>query len=342
MDNTSRKRVLDAILHKTPDRLPVDLWAEPEVVEKLLKYFGVSNWNQVLDILEIDIRTVEPVLPPLIYESKTIRRNHWGERWQKTEYGWIHTEGALFNAQTIEELESYAWPSCDSNDYSTIGRQIEEVSGRAILYGFSDIWERAALVVGLENMMVQMAENPAFAHYLVRKFTDYYKEDWRRAIEASGGKIDIMLQLTDLGTQIAPLMSPDMFREFIKPYAKELFDVAKAAGVHCMFHSCGSCISFIPDLIEIGMDILNPIQVSAKNMDPLRLKREFGSTIAFHGAIDEQKTLSVAQPEEVRAEVLEAKRILGEGGGYILCSTHLLQDDTTIENILALYDVSLR
>jgi len=333
---------LDALSHRIPDRLPVDLWAEPEVKEKLLHYFGVSEWNRVLDILEIDVRIVEPINPPLIYESKTLRRNHWGERWQKTEYGWLHTVGALHNACTMEELESYAWPSCDDNDYETLGRQIDEASGRAILYGFADVWERAALVIGLENMMIQMADNPKFVHYIVRKFTDYYKEDWRRAIEASGGRIDILLQLADLGTQLAPLISHEMFREYIKPYVTELFDVAKKAGIQCMFHTCGSAASFIPDLIETGMDILNPVQVSAANMSLSVLKRDFGSKIAFHGAIDEQETLSVATPEQVREKVLEARRILGEGGGYILCSTHLLQDDISIENILALYDTSLR
>jgi len=341
MNDKSRKRVMDAIAHREPDRLPADLWAEPEVKEKLLKYYVTSDWNHVLDILEIDVRLVEHVAPPLIYEGD-VRCNQWGECWRKTDGGWNHTKGKLFNAQTIEELENYNWPSCDDLDYSTLREQIDRVPGRAILYGFSDVWERAALVVGMENMYVQMAENPPFVHYIVRKFTDYYKEDWRRALAAAGDKIDIMIQLSDLGTQIAPLISPEMFRTYIKPCVKELFDVAKAAGKACMFHACGCSAVFIPDLIETGMDILNPVQVSAADMEPEILKKRFGEKITFHGGIDEQKLLCSAGPAEVQAKVRETAQILGKNGGYILCSTHLLQDDIPIKNIVAMYDVSLR
>lgn len=338
----SRKRVLDALSFRQPDRLPVDLWAEPEVKDNLIKHLNCSKWDEVLEILEVDVRTIEPVIPADIYESATIRRNIWGERWKKSYLGWQHTDGALYGAQTVEELEAYRWPSCDNNDYSTLSEQIEQAEGRAILYGFSDIWERAAMVIGIENMLVQMAENPPFVHYLVRKFCDYYKEDWRRAIEATSGKIDMMLQMTDLGTQISQFISLEMFREYLKPYFTELFAVPKAAGIKCMFHSCGCVAPFIPDLIETGMDILNPIQVSAAQMDSVILKRSFGEKIAFHGAIDEQKTLCVATPEQVQQEVLDAKRILGADGGYIMCSTHFLQNDIPIENILAMYDTALR
>lgn len=338
----SRKRVLDALSFRQPDRLPVDLWAEPEVKEKLMKHLNCTKWNDVLDILEVDVRTIEPVIPADLYESATIRRNIWGERWQKSYLGWQHTDGALYNAQTIEELEAYNWPCCDDNDYSTLATQIEQAGGRAILYGFSDIWERAAMVIGIENMLVQMAENPPFVHYLVRKFCDYYKEDWLRAIEATCGNIDIMLQMTDLGTQISQLISIDMFHEYLKPYFTVLFAVPKAAGIKCMFHSCGCAAPFIPDLIDTGMDILNPVQVSAAQMDPAVLKQKYGAKIAFHGAIDEQKTLCVATPQQVQQEVLDAKRILGTGGGYIMCSTHFLQNDISVENILAMYEPSLR
>lgn len=222
-DGASRERVLRALRHEQPDRVPVDLWGEawvepePEssIKQELLNRFPGHSWNEVLDRLEVDIRTIEPIRPEFRYPAPNLCQNYWGERWMHTSAGWYHTDGALHGASTIQELECFNWPSCDNNDYSVLASQLEEVRGRATLYGFADIWQRASLVIGVDNMFYKMVDQPDFVHFLVNKFTDYYAEDLTRALEATDGKIDIFWMCSDLGTQEGQLISLEMFREFL-------------------------------------------------------------------------------------------------------------------------------
>jgi uroporphyrinogen decarboxylase len=194
----------------------------------------------------------------------------------------------------------------------------------------------------MENVMIDMIERPEMVHYLIGKFTDFYCEDISRALEATDGGFDIYCEWSDFGTQRGLLISIPLFRQFLAPYLKRMIDLCHSAGLEFMLHSCGAIRPLIPDLIELGVDILDPIQVAAEGMDPAGLKREFGGKLAFHGGVCTQHTLPFGTPEDVRAAVLDRVATLGAGGGFVLASSHDISADTPPENIVAMYDPQLR
>lgn len=342
----SWERVFVALNKNKPDRVPVDFWAEPCVKERLLQDLGLKCLADILEYLNIDIRTLTPVEPAYKMLSQNTIENFWGERWKRVyHYGWEeweHIQGALYGAKTLDDLKQFNWPTPDIIDYGVLKKQLEKYKGYAIKYGSSDIWERPCLVRGIEDFLCDMALRPEMAHFMIKKYTDFYCEDLTRALEVTKGQIDIYLTLSDVGTQVGPLISMDMFNIYIAPYVKRLFSIARAANVKTMFHSCGAVCSFIPAFIDMGMEILNPIQVRAKGMNPRKLKEEFGDRICFCGGIDIQKTLPQGSPDDVRKEVEKRIEELGYDGGYILSATHNIQIDTCTENILAMYDVNIR
>ena len=194
----------------------------------------------------------------------------------------------------------------------------------------------------MENVLLDMIERPDMAHYLIEKFTAFYCEDINRALEATNRGFDIYCEWSDFGTQRGLLISTRLFREFLAPYLKRMIDLCHSAGVKFMLHSCGAIRDLIDDFIALGVDILDPIQVAARGMEPAGLKRAFGERLAFHGGICTQRTLPFATPQDVRGEVLNRIATLGAGGGYILASSHDISADTPPANVVAMYDPELR
>ncbi len=346
MPVTPRERVLTTLNRQRPDRAPIDYWAEPCVTERLLRELNLPDRDALLDHFQVDVRALTAIEPPLRDLPGGVKENFWGERWQQVNVlgtgEWFHVGGALAQAETLADLEQYPWPTPDVFDYSCLKEQVRKYRGYARRYGFGDNFERPSLVRGKEQFYCDLALRPEMAHYLIDKFTTFYCEDLTRALEATGGQIDIVLLLADLGTQQGLMFSKEMLDTFFTPYAAKLFAIAKQAGVKSMLHSCGSVRAYIPELIQAGVDILNPIQVGAKGMVPAELKREFGQSICFHGGVDIQRTLPRGTPADVRAEVRTRVGELGDNGGYILCSTHNLQNDASTANIVAMYDVDMR
>ena len=344
-DMNSRERVLAAINHQETDRVPADIWAEGEVWARLIEDLRVPGPDDVRELLNVDIRYISPVYPPDV-ERDGIRQNMWGERWARanTPWGenWEHIDGALAGVSSLAEIEAFPWPTCDDVDYSGLAEQCDRYDGYAIAYGNADIFERPALVRGFENMLCDTALNPDWVEYLTGIFLDFFVEEFIRTMEATGGRIDIYYALTDLGTQSGLLQSMDTFRRFIAPSIRALADLVHRHGVKFMFHSCGAVREAIPELIELGVDILNPIQPAAVGMDPEGLKRDFGNDLCFHGGVDIQYLLPLESAAAVRREVQRRVGILGDGGGYILAPSHNLQQDISTENVLAMYDLSLR
>lgn len=324
----------------------MDYWAEPCVTERLLSDLGLPERDALLDRFAVDVRALSAIEPPLRDLPGGMRENFWGERWQKVRVlgtdEWFHVTGALAEAETIEDLERYAWPTPDLFDYSPLKEQLQKYKGYALRYGFGDNFERPSLVRGKEQFYCDLALRPDMAHFIIDKFTEFYCEDLTRALEATNGQIDMVLLLADLGTQQGLMFSKEMLNTFFAPYAAKLFAIARQAGVKSMLHSCGSIRDYIPELIDAGVEILNPIQVRARGMVPSELKREFGKRLCFHGGVDIQRTLPRGTPGEVREEVRTRVGELGHDGGYIVCSTHNLQNDAPTENILAMYDVEAR
>jgi uroporphyrinogen decarboxylase len=345
---TSGERVLAAARRRLPDRTPADYKAEPEVNRYMMEHLGVDTYEALLRRLEVDVRRLEPryVGPAHRRFDDGVFEDYWGIRSKrlKADHGSydMHVETPLWSARSVADLEAHRWPSPDIFDYSVMREQCRRYEGFAVMYEGADLFTRPCILRNMENVMVDMIERPEMAHFLFDKFTTFYCEDIARALEATDRGFDVYCEWSDYGTQRALLISIPMFREFLAPYLKRMIDLCHSAGVTFMAHSCGAIGPLIPDLIALGVDILDPIQVAAEGMEPAVLKREFGDRLAFHGGICTQRTLPFGSPDDVRAAVVDRVATLGAGGGYILASSHDLGADTPPENIVAMYDPALR
>ena len=307
-----------------------------------MSHFGCTDQEPILRRLGIDIRHLNAECPDEVEIGPGTFRNMWGEQYIYRDSGWgamrEDVKGALADATTFEELEGFGWPTPDDLDYSNLREQCDAFAEYALVYGSADIWQRPALVRGWEEMFLDMVERPAWAHYLSRTFCDFYLDDYTRAQDAADGRIDLFLLISDLGSQSAPLISPAMFGEFVAPYIREMTDRIHDLGARVLFHSCGAIAPFIPDLIDLGVDALDPVQPVTPEMAPEHLATASGGRISFHGGIDMQHLLPRARPDEIRREVRRYCQTLGAAGGYILGPGHLFQPDVPMANIVAVYD----
>ncbi len=344
----SRERVLTAIARRTPDRAPADYKADPQVNRRMFERLGVGDLDALQDRLHTDIRRVDPryVGPPDRDVGGGVMEDYWGIRSKsvKTAAGvdqqFVRT--ALWDATTLADFERHPWPWPDIFDYRSLAGECRRYPEHAILFEGSDLFTRPAILRGMENLLIDLVERPELAHFLFEKFTAFYCEELTRALEATRSGFQLYCEWSDYGTQQGLLLSIPMWREFAAPYLRRLIGICHGGGVKFMLHSCGSIRRLIPDFIELGVDVLDPIQVRAHGMDPAELKREFGDRISFHGGVDIQKTLPFGTPEDVRREVAERVRTAGAGGGYIIAPTHEIQPDAPVENILAMYEPALR
>ncbi len=293
---TPRERVLTALSHRQPDRTPCDFWAEEPTWNRLLAHSGHNDRNRLLDELAVDIRHLDLPRP----RGTSGRRRHIPELLGRA----VRLQGRRPGARCVRTA-AVPWPtpsvwptwkrSIGPRPTSSTTRRLPSSAaastGTALLYGFADVWQRPGLVRGWEGMFLDMVERPEWVHFLGRKFTDFYREDYTRAAEATGGRIDLYLLISDLGGQSGPLISKSMFRQFIAPYLREMIDCIHGLGGKVLYHSCGAIASLIPELIALGVDVLDPIQPVGPAMQPERLKADYGGRISFHGGIDMQRLL---------------------------------------------------
>jgi len=353
----SRERVSLALAHKEADRVPVDYWATPEVTGRLLHRFGFSNREELLQHLDVDFRYVEgPAYvgpPPRVREDGSVE-DHWGVLRVRVEVGTGEQATAyqevldfpLAGAKSAEEIEDYPkWPSPDWFDYACVREQVAEArrTGKVVVF-MGDRLNRCAQLKpamylrGVEQILLDLALNPEIAEAVFGRVAGFYLEYARRTFEAAGGGLDIFMMGDDFGTQTGPLLSPAMWRRFLRPGFQAFIALAKRHRLTVAHHSCGAIEPLIPDLIECGLDILNPLQPDVRGMDPRELKRRFGGRLCFHGGISIQRALPFGSPDDVRSEVRERFESLGPGGGYVFCTAHNIQADTPLENIEALFE----
>ena len=336
-----KERVLNCINRLDFDRIPCNFRAEEPTLKRLFEHVGHYDYDKLLCDLHIDTRFVDSIAPGEKDYGDFIQ-NYWGERYIYTQSQWgkvrHNLPGVLREAESLQELEDFSWPTVDMMDYSGLKKRCEKYSDYAIIYGSGDIFTRPSLVRDIEPFLIDMHDNPEFVHFLAGKFTDFYIEDYTRAQKESDNGIDIFICYTDLATQRGPFFSPLMFDEFLAPYLKRLADRVHDLGALLFFHTCGESYDFFDRLINCGVDIIDPIQRTSDKMAPERLKADFGSRVCFHGGIDVQTTLPYGTPEEVRAEVRRYIDVFKESGGYICSSAHFMQHDTPPENIIAMYD----
>lgn len=347
---TSKERVLAAINLEQPDRVPMDYHGNRFVLDRLRADLGVSTHRELLEALGSDIvdlrGTVDPAWvgprPASREIGDGVRENYWGWR-QKTVQAACgpeeqYVDFVLAGATSVDDLAAHAWPSPDWFDFADFAERLEPWRDFAIMATGVSVYQHPSFLRGIDNLMLDMAGDPEMANYLMDRFTDFYLEYFDRMLSAAGGRIDILRQADDLGTQESLFFSPQMFRTYIKPRTAKFVELAHSHSAKFMFHSCGAIVPLIDDLIEIGVDILDPLQAAAKGMEPEVLQERFGDRICLHGGIDTQYLLPQGSPEEVAAEVRRRSEILGKGGGYILAPCHVLQLDVPTENVLAMRD----
>ncbi len=376
MSMTPRERVLAAINHEEPDRVPIVIGVsnatgiKMKPYQELKRLLGIDapdeyiyDWpelgtaaidEETMIRLRSDVRGVLDLEPEWVRERNRKRPPHtpyidsWGTGQVEIEPGeWFPGVHPLKDATTIEEIEAYEhWP--DMNDPTRVAHvreqalRLREENQYAImgtpwlLFPF----ERAHALQGMEQFMLNLALNPDFAVALLRKITDHCKVLMDHFLRECGDLIDIIKIGDDLGSQTGLLISPRMYRKYLKPFHAEFIAFIKErTDAKVFFHTDGDVMDLVGDFIEIGVDILNPIQTSAGRMADLpQLKRRYGDKIAFCGAIDTHHILPHGTPEEVRQEVKRVIEILGPGGGYMVASVHTIMNDVPAENILAMVD----
>jgi len=350
----SKERVVAAIGHRNTDRVPVDIRYAPELGAKVCKALGFSSDAEMQEWLGQDVVPVRPAYPdevsPIRYADPTIRidesgffRDIYGVPFKLIESGsqkYLETvpDIPLMNLNTIDELEHYPWPRTENWDYSQIQGQLSRSSLYATWSRSRGVFTTAQMMRGMDTFLVDLMINQEYAQKIIHKILEFVYEDARRTLEAGKGEYTFIEYNDDFGMQTSMMLSPELWREFIKPVMKMFSELAHRYGAFFKCHSCGSIYPIIPDLIEIGVDILNPIQPLAKDMNPLELKKEFGKYLCFHGGVDIQHLLPFASPEEVRIQITKLIDVVGADGGYILSGSHTLQADAKVENIVALRD----
>ncbi len=376
MSMTSRERVLTVLDHEVPDRVPIIIGVSNATGIKMTTYQGIKSlaginapdeyiyeWpelgtakidEETLKRLHCDVRGVLDIHP-----AETLGRNRkrdphspfidsWGSGQMEIGPGeWFPGIHPLSDATSIEDLESYpGWP--DMKDPSRIAHvkavaaELAEQNEYAIL---ATPWllfplERAFAMQGMDVFLLNLAINPEFAIALLEKTASLCKELMEPFLAEMGDQVDIIKIGDDLGTQESLLMSPKMYRDILKPIHADYIDFIKQrTDAKVFFHTDGDVVPLIPDFIEMGIDILNPIQTSAGKMaDLASLKKEFGKNIIFCGGIDTHRVLPAGTPEEVRQEVKRVIELLGEDGGYMVASVHTIMNDVPPENVLAMVD----
>lgn len=338
---TPRERWLAVLNRERPDRVPMDYRATPEATDMLLRHLGCGSLQEALDRLHVDrVLSVGPryVGPPVV-ENWDV----YGCCFMKMEYATGTYRECIFHPLadyvSVAEIEaSYDWPSPDWYDYAHLPEQVAAAPERAVTGGGSEPFLTYKHMRGQEQAFIDLVENPEIVHYCLDRLFGLCYEKTRRIYETIPGKVTVTSVSEDLGAQTALMYSPDQIRTFLLPRMKRLMDLAHEAGAFVIHHSDGAIRPVLPDLIEAGIDILDPVQWRCTGMAREGLKRDFGDRVVFHGAVDNQYTLAFGSADEVRQEVVDNLRILGEGGGYILGPCHNIQSISPPENVVAMYE----
>jgi uroporphyrinogen decarboxylase len=346
MSMSPRERVLAAIERRKPDRTPADFEAEPPVQDALMKRLGVATHEELLQVLQVDMRRIPAVYNPNPGpDALGYYRSVWGVRERARDPGdgrpMIHP---IFNENTtVDDVHAHPWPDPSCLVTDTIRRDCDQYRGQYALYGapWVPFFHEAARTMGQENFYVMMGSAPEVVHAVIGHLVDFGVAVTRRFLEAAGGKIDIAYFGNDFGTQRGLVISPAMWQEFIRQPLKRYYDAAHDYGCKVMQHSCGAIRDIIPSLIEDGVDILNPIQVRAAGMEFDGLHRDFGRRVVFYGGVDTQETLPRGSPADVRDQVRHYVATC-RNGGYILAGSHVMTPDIPLDNILAMYETGLR
>lgn len=366
---SSRERVKLALDHKEPDRVPIDLGSiastirTVEAYDRLKTYLGVAPEKRIRHFADEHVIPDEEVLKALQVDTFYLRLNvskawervrlddntvvdEWGVPWTKAP-GSFYTFPSSHPMKTaeMEEIQKFRWPDPEEpSRFQGLREQAESLFRRTEYALVADgltgvgVFDMGWHLRGMENVFMDMLLHPEFAAALFEKLTEYYVAAYRRYMQAVGNFVEMVIYYEDLSGQDGPLISPALYRRFIKPCHRRIFQAIRehTAAKICV-HTCGSVYAFLDDYVKLGVQVINPVQVSARDMDPVRLKEKYGAALSFQGGIDTQRFLYRATPAEVREEARRMIRILGPGGGYLFTSCHSIQPDVSPEKIAALF-----
>ncbi len=348
---TSKERVLAALSHTQPDRVPINYLCNPGIDRRLKSHFHLDSRDDegLRKVLNVDFRgiPVRYIGPPLHDAPRGVNVDEWGKhrRWIEHESGgyWDYCVWPL-QAADLDTIEHWPMPSPDDYDYTEIDRLCEQYADYALVIGnpgVADIINSTGMVRTMEHVLVDlMTDDPACLRYIERK-TEITLAVTERTLSLAKGRVDMLWIGEDLGTQIGPMISIDLYRRRLRPMHQQFVDLAKSYDVPVMVHSCGSSSWAFDDFIEMGIDIVDTLQPEADNMSPEHLKSTYGNRLAFHGAISTAGPVTYGSAEETRQNVRETLETMMPGGGYALAPTHQLQDNSPTENVVALYEAAI-
>ncbi|MFB3893641.1 MAG: uroporphyrinogen decarboxylase family protein [Phycisphaerae bacterium] len=341
---TSKQLVLTAVAHKAPERNPITFDAQSEVYDTLYKHLKLKTREQLYDFLHCDTWMVQPKVQ-LSDEEKALKQTQWGWRTVTANYGGGAYEelawSPLAGKDDLSDIDKHAWPDpAKRHDWSHIAAEVPAHKDRAIIGACCwGAYFTASFVRGMEGIMMDLALNHAYAEKLIGRISEIIQAMVTRMLTAPGAEgIDIVYMADDTCNHRAPMFSPATFKKFIVPYLSKMTGIAHKHGKKFLLHTCGAVRPVLPMIIDAGVDMLEPIQITAAGMDPEGLKRDFGRDICFYGGVDLQHVLNEGTPQTVADEVRRLIDILGKDGGYIIGPGHTyIQVDAPIDNILAMY-----
>ena len=372
---THKERVLMALNHEQPDRNPADLGGRQTTLsilayESLKRHLGLTHlptrvmahtWQtayideEVLEAFDIDTRHIRPASRVNDEIGKTLAApesdgtfvDEWGVT-RSVVGDYVNLLGHPLREATLADLDSFPWPDpADNYDFKALRKPAKKLyeEGKYALVGClgspGNIFEQAWYLRGLQEFMTDLITEKEFAHALMRKVLDVRKRNVELYLHEVGEFIDVVQLADDLAGKDNLLISPKTYREMVKPYQLELCrHVRGLTKAKIYYHSCGSISPLIDELIDNGVEILNPVQVSAANMDTAELKKRFGRNLSFWGAVDTYDVLPNGTPRDVEAEVRRRITDLGTGGGYVMAPVHNICADVSPENIVAMYRTS--
>jgi uroporphyrinogen decarboxylase len=348
---TPRERVLTTIEHKEPDRIPLDTWMSKVAQDRLCRYFHISletdpygRWHDgLMERFHIDIRRPEPpyIGPTLEVYPDGSWKGQLGEIRKGYGVG-VAVVNPLENAICAEQILEYPYPPVEWFDFSGLPDYCKRNANFAFIAGSKfQFFTEACDLMGMDKIMISMIDAPELVHVLLHKLVDLHIERTTRWLEIAENSIDILLCADDYGGNRNLLISPAMWRKFIQPELQRVINYGHDHGMKVMLHSDGAIRAIIPDLIEMGLDIINPIEPETKGMQPAGIKHDFGKALVLHGGFS-VRDLTLKSRQYVIDEVKNLIGQLSSGGGYIFTCTNHILEDIPIENVIAMYDTAYK